>query len=411
MLFVYLTIPYLLSFLGKENYGIWVTLFSILNILFFVDAGIANGLKTKLSKAISEHDIELSKEYISTAYIAIFTISMSFLALGYFAISTISLTSLLNISAATNEAVIKEVFYILLIFVITNFVLSLYKTLFYATQKAAIIEISIFIYQFFVFVFIFYAANNLSSSLKFVAITYGSINILVGIIFSILFFFKNKKLLPKIKCFKKERLKGLMSLSINFFIIQLCMIVIFTSDNVLISNLLGPKEVADYDVVLKIFHALITISIISLEPFWAMFSDAYQKGDFEWIRATIRKLNLYFLVVVVLVLILILSAETIIKFWIGDSIQPEKILVYSMGVFVLVRLYGAVYMVFLNGIGKIKLQMWLYVFGAIINIPLSIYLVRHFNLGTAGIIIGTIISILANTLFLPMQSYKILKRD
>ena len=109
--------------------------------------------------------------------------------------------------------------------------------------------------------------------------------------------------------------------------------------------------------------------------------------------------------------LLTLSVETIIKFWIGDIIQPKRLLIYAMGVFVLVRLYGAIYMMFLNGIGKIKLQMVLYIFGAIINIPVSIYLVKYFNFGSAGIIIGTIISILANTLFLPLQSYKILNRD
>ena len=226
---VYLTIPYLLSFLGKENYGIWVTLFSIINILFFLDAGIANGLKTKLSKALSDNNFELSREYISTGYITIFSISIFFFALGYFFLETINLSSLLNLSADIDEVFVKEVFLILLIFVVANFVISLYKTLFYATQKAAIIEISIFFYQLLIFIFILYAAKNLTSSIKLVVIIYGSINILIGIIFSSLFFDKHRDLLPKVKFFKKERLKDLMSLSTNFFVIQLCMIIIFTS--------------------------------------------------------------------------------------------------------------------------------------------------------------------------------------
>ena len=53
-------------------------------------------------------------------------------------------------------------------------------------------------------------------------------------------------------------------------------------------------------------------------------------------------------------------------------------------------------MYFLNGIGKIKLQLWLYVFGAVINIPLSIYFVKYMNLGSSGVILGTIFSMLGS---------------
>jgi Na+-driven multidrug efflux pump len=64
---------------------------------------------------------------------------------------------------------------------------------------------------------------------------------------------------------------------------------------------------------------------------------------------------------------------------------------------------------FLNSIGKVKIQMWLYVFGAIINIPLSILFVTSLNLGSTGVIVGTIISIISLSLILPIQTHQILK--
>ena len=84
-------------------------------------------------------------------------------------------------------------------------------------------------------------------------------------------------------------------------------------------------------------------------------------------------------------------------------------LLVLMGVFIIVRAYGIIYMYFLNAIGKIKLQLWLYVFGAIINIPLSIYFVKYLNLGSSGVILGTILSIAGLTVLLPIQTFKILK--
>ena len=67
-------------------------------------------------------------------------------------------------------------------------------------------------------------------------------------------------------------------------------------------------------------------------------------------------------------------------------------------------------MYFLNGIGKIKLQLQLYVLGAIINIPISIYFVKYLDLGSSGVILGTTISIISMTIILPIQTFKILKK-
>ena len=69
------------------------------------------------------------------------------------------------------------------------------------------------------------------------------------------------------------------------------MIIIFTTDNLIISNLLGPKEVTNYDIILKLFQIITISSIILLDPFWALFTDAFQKKDFNWIQKTLKKLK------------------------------------------------------------------------------------------------------------------------
>ncbi len=407
---VYFTIPFLLKYLGNEKYGVWVTIFSVVNILFFVDLGIVNGLKTKLSEALSLGKQKIAQEYISTAYISIFSISILFFLVGFFVIQNINLTSLLNIDNGITEDNLKQVFLITLIFIVFNFFLSIYKPLYSAINKSAKVELSLLLYQLSIFCLIYYSIQNLQSSLQNVAIYYGISNLIISLLFSYFFFKERQHLIPSFMFFNKNKIKELMSLSIDFFIIQLSMIIIFTTDNLLISNLLGPKEVTNYDVVLKLFQVLIIISLIVLDPFWALFSDAFQKRDYTWLKATIKWLNKLFILFLISVIILVFTAPKIITLWIGETVQVNQALVYSMGIFVIVRVYAAIYMYFLNGIGEIKLQKWLYVFGAIINIPISIILVKHYHLGTSGIIIGTIISILANTILLPIQTKKILKK-
>tara|TARA_R110002051_G_scaffold258990_1_gene318322 strand:+ start:1147 stop:2445 length:1299 start_codon:yes stop_codon:yes gene_type:complete len=408
---VYFTIPFLLQYLGKTNYGIWVTIFSVVNILFFVDAGIANGLKTKLTEALSLNNYKLAKEYISTAYVSIFFISFSFLLIGTFILKNINFASLLNVGTSISNEKLVSIFFVALIFIVSNFILSLYKTLFYSIQKSSIVEFSMFLYQILIFALIYYAVHNLQSSILYVAYFYGASNVIVSIVFNFVFFYKRKQILPSIKSFKKNKIKELMGLSLGFFMIQLCMIIIFTTDNLIISNLLGPDEVTGYDIVLKLFQVITILSIVMLEPFWALFTNAFQKKDYTWIKETLIKLNKVFLLVFVGTVLIVLLTEEIVSIWIGKSFIIENKLTYFMGIFVLVRVYPVMYMFFLNAIGKIKLQVYLYVIGAIINIPLSILFIKYFNLGVSGVILGTICSIFSMTLLLPYQTIKILKQQ
>ena len=69
------------------------------------------------------------------------------------------------------------------------------------------------------------------------------------------------------------------------------MIIIFSTDNIIISKLLGPSEVASYDIVLKLFQVIITFTIIVQDPFWALYADAFAKKDFNWIKKTIKTME------------------------------------------------------------------------------------------------------------------------
>jgi len=407
---VYLTIPFLLKFLGDTSYGIWVTIFSVINIIFFIDGGIINGLKTKLTQAISSNDIKQARIYISSSYLIISGISFVFLLLGVIGIKFTNLSNLLN-TFSVPENDLKGVFLICLFFIVFNFILSIYKSLFYSIQKVAFVELAMFIYQVIVFGSVYYVYENFSSSIVTIAYIYGLANLVVGVFFTILFFSKRLQLLPSIRLMKLSNLNGMFKLSIEFFLIQLSMIVIYTSDNILISNVLGPEYVARFDVVFKLFQVIITISVLLMEPFWPLFSDAYEKREIKWIRNIFNKYNKLFILFIAGVFIFSTLINPILSLWVGEIYKVDLTFLVIMSFFVIIRVYPVLYMYFLNGIGNMKRQVILYVLGAILNIPISIFLVNHFNLGIKGIVLGTIISIFLMTILLPIKSYAILKSN
>ena len=57
-----------LDYLGQENYGIWVTLASVLTWFGYLDFGLGNGLRNKLAEAFAKDDLHLARVYVSTTY-------------------------------------------------------------------------------------------------------------------------------------------------------------------------------------------------------------------------------------------------------------------------------------------------------------------------------------------------------
>ena len=57
-------VPLTLHFLDTYEYGLWLTISSILLWIDYFDIGLGNGLRNKLSEALVAKDMELAKEYV-----------------------------------------------------------------------------------------------------------------------------------------------------------------------------------------------------------------------------------------------------------------------------------------------------------------------------------------------------------
>ena len=63
--------PLTMNYLTAIEYGIWVTLVSMINWINMFDVGIGLGLRNKLAEAVSKNDLIEIREYISTGVFAV----------------------------------------------------------------------------------------------------------------------------------------------------------------------------------------------------------------------------------------------------------------------------------------------------------------------------------------------------
>jgi O-antigen/teichoic acid export membrane protein len=203
-------------------------------------------------------------------------------------------------------------------------------------------------------------------------------------------------------------MRPLLSVGLQFFTIQLAVLVIFTSDKMLITQLLGPQFVTQYEIVFKLFSVVTIAHALVTAPLWSAYTEAYHKGDFPWIRHMFRKQLVVYIGAILTSIILGLLAKPIIAIWVGPEVVVSYSLIVAIGVFVLISMWNNTYAMFVNGIGDIKTQLYTAIVAMFLNIPLSIFLVKYLGFGLSGIVMATIFSLLFAAIALPIQVRRIL---
>lgn len=405
----YISIPLFLKYLGEKDYGLWMVIFSTISWIFMFDLGIGNGLRNKLTQCLVEGNLLDAKKYITTGYIILSFIALIILSVGILGIQIFNIKELLSLDGYS-EIFLKKLISIVFIITILSFIVGLYKVLYAAEHNSTIGNFSNLIFQgIFILLLLTLKKVNLISLIS-IGIIYPGLNLIIDLVLTIRYFKKHRELIPRINYFDRRKIKSIGGSGLEFFIIQVSMLVILTTDNIIITRLLGLEAVTPYNIVSKLFQIFLIFSGIILTPLWTLFLDAYLKKDKKWIQNIFKKLNFLYLILCIIVFLTIFLAPILMKVWLQKTIEFPKYLILFWGLFILIRVYGDIYMYFVNGIGKIKLQTILYVSGALVNIPLSIYFVKSLNLGSSGVILATNISMLPLSVFIPIQVYKIIKK-
>jgi len=402
----FLTIPLMIKYLGDEQYGIWSTLLSMVSWIVLFDIGIGNGLRNKISESLAKENTKEAQSYISTAYVLIGCISLVLLLVFLVISEYIPWLRVFNTSIIS-ENDLRYVINITASILFINFWLSLINQVFNGIQKTSLTVFNQFLSNTFAIISIFILYKFFESSLVKLATVYGLSLLLSSILLSFWFFTKNTEFIPKIKNYAHIYTKSITSLGFQFFIIQIAYVIIFTTDKMLITQLFGPEYVTGYDVVFKLFSVITIAHSLLLAPLWAAYSDAYHREDFEWIQKTIKiQLKIYVLFILGTILLMFL-AQPIISIWIGKDFVVDKLIIISIGFFVLISVWCNIFSYYLNATNKLNVQIYSSVVAMVCNIPLSIYLVKQCGLGIEGVVFGTVLSLSLFAIFGSLQTYNL----
>ncbi|WP_114751711.1 oligosaccharide flippase family protein [Pleomorphovibrio marinus] len=401
-------VPMTINYVDSTRYGIWITLSSLIAWFSFFDIGFGHGLRNKLAESIAKNQFALAKKYVSTTY-AILSAIIGIVLILFFLINPfLEWSTLLNTPPELSGQLSVLVLFVFTFFCL-EFVLKLLTTILTANQEPAKGSLFNLLASCLSLIVIFTLTKTTSGSLIYLGIALSASPVIILLASSIyLYGGKYKAFAPNIKSIDFSLSRDLMGLGIKFFILQIGAIILFSTNNIIITQLFGPEQVTPYNIALKLFSVVTMGFGIVATPLWSAFTDAYVKNEIEWIKGTIKKLKMVWLAFLLASIVLLFLSPILYDLWIGDKVKIPFSLSLVMTLYVGATNFQTIYVFFLNGIGKIKLQLILVCVTALINIPLAIAMGKLF--GTEGIVITNVIIYGTLGIVLSIQTKKIINK-
>ena len=405
-------VPLTIHYVNSSQYGIWLTLSSIIGWFSFFDIGLSHGLRNKFAEAKAKGDDNLAQIYVSTTYailaIIFFSVWIIFLIVNHF----LNWAHILNISE-NMQSEISVLAVVVFTYFCLQFVLRVITTLNLADQQPARSTLMEVLGQIISLILIFILVKETKGSLVKLGIALCVSPILVLIAANI-FFFKGafKKYKPRFSKINFSYAKGLFNLGLIFFIIQVAGIIQYQSASIIIARNYGTGEVTSYSIVYKYFGLLSMLFGIFLSPFWSASTEAYFKNDIQWIRNSIRKYNLLNILLFCVAVIMLIFSNRIYTLWLGKGTVniPFSLSVWGF-IFINLTMFASKYVYFLNGISALRIQFWGSVISPFLYIIIAIILIKNYHMGVYALFIAAVIANFNAYLLAPLQYYQIINKN
>lgn len=392
------TMPaYLRFFDNNATLGIWFTILSVLNWVLMFDLGLGNGLRNKLPGCLIEGDHEKAKEYIASTYAGTGFIVVVWIIIGVFAIRLVNWNNFLNISTddVGSQALATSIG-ITFFGVMLQFVLKTITSILYAIQKSAIVNFLSLITSILTLslVLIIPSAGTERNLIHMAIVNVIAANVPLLLATIVVFSTELKEYVPKANNISVARMKEVLNIGITLLWLTLVMMVISSTNELLITKLTNSASVVDFQVYYKVFNTISSIFALALAPIWSAVTKASAEREYQWINKLYHRLLLMALGVFVCELLVVPFMQVLVNIWLGKGyieVQYEiaVIFVFSSSIFFLHNVNTSV----ANGMSFFKVQKIWMTFAAIVDIPLA-WLFVQITGSWIGVVIANIIALL-----------------
>lgn len=388
-----LLVPVMVRYLGPEGYGLWATISSAVMLFVVLDIGIANTLTNLISEAFAEDDQEKAAEYFATAFWLVLGIASTLGTAAFVNWPHIPWVGLFGVRspalARQTSPAMAAAFIALLLALPTGLatrILAGYQEMHVANVFAAGGSV--------VSLIAVLVGVHTHQSLPILVIGYSGATVAAnGVCLFWICFFHKPWMKPWPSRIQKSMIGTIFHSGGLFFVIQITSLVVFNSDNFVISHYLSPAQVTPYNVTWRLTYYITAVQALFFSSLWPAYSEAYARGDLEWIRKTYKR-NRWMTSVVLAVgcAILLPGGRLIIRLWAGPAAVPSPLLLSLMCLWMIIFAFATNQACLMGATSRISKQTVAAILAAAVNLALSLLWVRQ--MGSVGVLLGTIVSYL-----------------
>lgn len=390
---VLLMVPLTLKMLGVYTNGIWLTISGILVWIDMLDIGLGNGLRNAVAESVALGDTENVRKAVSSTFFMLVVVIAPILLVLCCIIHFFDMYSALGIDSHYITQ-LKTILTVAVIISCSTFILKVVGNFYMGLQLPAInnlIQCIGYTLALLLTAIAYYAGSH---SL-FVVVVINTASPLLVWMFSIPYTFgiKYPQYRPAFHYVNFKMVQSLCSSGFQFFILQICSVILFTSTNIIISRIFSPAEVTPYQIAYRYFSIILTVFTTICIPFWNATTDAYTTGDFVWIRKMGKKLDLVVVGSFICLVPMVLISGYVYKMWIGDGVHIPFSLSVSMAVYIFILIASLRYSYILNGINVLKIQLIFTIFATIVFLPLALLACKSYGTVTSLVLVMCIVNI------------------
>jgi O-antigen/teichoic acid export membrane protein len=386
-----ISLPLAVRYLGRLEYGIWVTISTSVVMLSVLDLGIANTLTNFISRAYANDDEHMAQRYFATAVWVTIGISSVLGVCCFAAFHWINWASLFRLQDPLLTMQVRwSVFLCVLFFLLglplnlANKVLSGYQEVHlsnYFAMVNGVLGLAAIV-----------ATVVLHGSLITLTAAYCSSMLVSSVLLNIwLCIWHRPGIAPWPSAVTLALTRELFGEGALFFALQISGFLVFNTDNLVITHYLGAAEVTPYSVAWRLCGYASMFQSMLVPSLWPAFSEAFHRGDLVWVNKTYRRLMRFSVLVVGVAAVVIgLVGRPLIRVWAGQAAVPGAWLLWLMCCWVVLLSYTVNQAMLLAATRRIRVQAICGALTAVSNLVLTIVLVQR--IGAIGVLLGTVIS-------------------
>jgi O-antigen/teichoic acid export membrane protein len=380
--------PFIISRIGRDDFGLWSLVISALGFLGLLDLGMGTGVIKYVAQSKASRNIDRRNRILSTlgaVYLAI--VAASFAAI---AVLSIFFNQIFAIPAAQQQKTATLLWILAVRFVLLAIPLSLFRNALYGEQKVYLINSIQGVAT------IVYAAGTwvaLERGFGLLALAWMNLGAMlleyVGYMWFAYATIEDLRISPAL--FDKRLLKEAASFSSAQFLINIAALVLLRTDPLVVKAFLPLSAVAIYAVALKIAENAYLLAKQFTNLLGPLAAELRENAEETKIRFVFVNCTKFAMApgVMLAVAMYVLGRETL-TFWVGQDFAAGGVVLMVLLTSMALDMPGLTSSAVLSMTGHHRITAWAAVVEVVLNVALSVALVRP--LGLVGIAVGTLAS-------------------